>query len=31
MYVVVDKGRAKFLQIAKGRKSETAMTHKNKT
>ena len=29
--VIVGKGRPKFLQIYKGRKSVTAMAHKNKT
>ena len=29
--VIVDKGRATFLKISKGRKSETAMTHKDET
>ena len=28
--VIVHKGRPKFLKISKGRKSETAMTPKNK-
>ena len=29
--MIVDKGRPKLLEIFKGRKSETAMAHKNKT
>ena len=28
--LIVEKGRPKFLYISKGRKSETAMAHKNK-
>ena len=29
--LIADKGRPKFLKISKERKSETGITHKNKT